>query len=112
MVINQTVGRRYFPNGDAVGHSIKLPELIAQPPYLLIAPGADGWLLVVGVIADKRDDGLSKPILPEAFIPYTRAMGMYTQILVRSQVPPLTLLHAVRAKVNAVDHDQIGRAHV
>jgi predicted permease len=106
IVINQTLARRYFPNGDAVGHSIKVPELKAQPPYLLTAPGSDGPLLIVGVIADKRDDGLSKPILPEGFVPYTVAMGMYTQILVRSQNSPLTLLHAIRAKVNSVDHDQ------
>jgi len=33
-------------------------------------------------------------------------MRMGTQILVRSEVPPLTLEHAVRAKINAVDHDQ------
>jgi ABC-type antimicrobial peptide transport system permease subunit len=31
---------------------------------------------------------------------------MWTQILVRSEVPPLTLLHAVRSKVAVVDHDQ------
>jgi predicted permease len=106
MVVNQTLARRYFPLGDAVGHSIKVPEVTARPPYLLTAPGAEGWLLVVGVVADKRDDGLSNPILPEAFVPCTMAMGMYTQILVRSQVPPLTLLHAIRAKVNSVDRDQ------
>jgi putative ABC transport system permease protein len=106
MVVNQTLARRYFPNGDAVGHSIKVPEVVAQPPYLLTAPGSEGWLLIVGVVADKLDDGLSKPILPEVFVPYTMAMGMYTQILVRSEVPPLTLLHAMRANVNSVDHDQ------
>lgn len=106
MVINQTLARRYFPNGDAVGHSIKVPEVVAQPPYLLTAPGSEGWLLIVGVVADKLDDGLSKPIVPEVFVPYTMAMGMYTQVLVRSEVPPLTLLHAVRAKVNSIDHDQ------
>jgi putative ABC transport system permease protein len=33
-------------------------------------------------------------------------MGMYTQILVRSEVPPLSLLHAVRATVNSIDPDQ------
>jgi ABC-type antimicrobial peptide transport system permease subunit len=106
IVINQSLARKYFPNGDAVGHSLKVPEVTARPPFLLTAPGSEGWLLIVGVIADKRNDGLSKPILPEAFVPYTMAMGMYTQILVRSQVPPLTLLHAVRATVNSIDHDQ------
>lgn len=106
IVINQTMARRYFPNGDAVGHSIKVPELVANPPFLLTSPGSSDGLLIVGVVGDKLDDGLSNPIRPEAFVPYTVAMGMYTQILVRSEVPPLTLLHAVRAKVNAVDHDQ------
>jgi predicted permease len=106
IVINQSLARKYFPNGDAVGHSLKVAEVTARPPFLLTAPGSEGWLLIVGVIADKRNDGLSKPILPEAFVPYTMAMGMYTQILVRSQVPPLTLLHAVRATVNSIDHDQ------
>jgi predicted permease len=106
MVVNQTFARRYFPNGDALGHTIKVPELVPQPPYLLTAPGTAGGLLIVGVVADKLDDGLAKPILPEAFVPYTVAVGMYTQILVRSQASPLLLLHAVRTKVNSIDHDQ------
>ncbi len=106
IVINQSLARRYFPNGDAVGHSIKVPQVTAHPPFFLTAPGSDGPLLIVGVVKDKLDDGLSKPILPEAFVPYTFAMGMYTQILVQSEVPPLSLLHAVREKVNSVDHDQ------
>jgi putative ABC transport system permease protein len=107
IVVNQTMAKRYFPNGDAVGHSLKMPEATARPPYFLLAPGDEGTgFLIVGVIEDKRDDGLANPIKPEAFIPYTVAMGMYTQLLIRSQVPPLTLLHAVSAQVNAVDRDQ------
>jgi putative ABC transport system permease protein len=106
VVINQLLAKRYFPAGDALGHVLKVPQVTPQPPYVLTSPDLQGGLLIVGVIADKRDDGLSNPILPEVFVPYTVAMGMYTQILVRSEVPPLTLLHAIRAKVNSVDHDQ------
>lgn len=106
VVINQTLARRYFPNGDAVGHSLRLPELKEQPPYFFAAPGFQNSLLIVGVVADKLDDGLSKPVRPEAFVPYTYGMGMFTQILVRSNSSPLALLHAIRIKVNAVDHDQ------
>jgi putative ABC transport system permease protein len=105
-VINQTLARRYFPNGDAIGHSIKFPGVKDAPPYNLVAPEATGWIRVVGIIEDKRDDGLSKPVLPEAFVPFTHAMRMGTQILVRSDVPPLTLLHNVRAAVNSIDRDQ------
>ncbi len=106
LVVNQTFAKRYFPGGDAIGHTIKVSELKPQPPYLLTAPGSEEGLLIIGIVADKLDDGLSNPILPEVFAPYTVAMGMYTQILVRSDVPPLTLLRAVRTKVNSVDHDQ------
>jgi putative ABC transport system permease protein len=105
-VVNETFARRYFPNADPVGHSVKFSGLRNDPPYAFVAPGGDGYLLIVGVIVDKRNDGLGKPVLPEAFVPYTLAMRMWTQILVRSQVPPLSLLHAVQLKVNSVDHDQ------
>jgi putative ABC transport system permease protein len=78
----------------------------AQPPYTFLAPGADGWLQIVGVIEDKLDDGLSSPILPELFVPNTLFEIMGTEILVRSKVPPHTLLHAVQTKVNSVNRDQ------
>jgi putative ABC transport system permease protein len=105
-VINQTMARLYFPNSDALGHSLKVPEMRDEPPFDVAVQGAAGWLQIVGVIPDKRDDGLRKPILPEAFVPYTLSMRMFTQILVRSDVPPLSLLHAVGAQVNSVDPDQ------
>jgi predicted permease len=107
-VINETMARLYFPNGDAIGHSLKVPDLRDEPPYSLSAPDATGWLQIVGIIADKRDDGLRKPILPEIFVPYTLSMRMYTQILVRSKpgIAPLSLLHAVAGQVNSVDPDQ------
>lgn len=106
VVVNQTFVKQFFANDNAVGHSIKMPEVTAQPPYLLTAPGADGWLLIIGVVRDKLDDGLAKPVVPEVFVPYTMAMGMFTQILVRSETSPLTLLRAVQLKVNTIDHDQ------
>ncbi|RXH55670.1 ABC transporter permease [Granulicella sibirica] len=106
VVINETMAKLYFPNGDAVGHALKIPDLHDAPPYNLVAPGAEGWLQIIGIVADKRDDGLRKPILPEAFIPYTLSLRMWTQILVRSSVPPLTLLHAVGSQVISVDPDQ------
>ncbi len=65
IVINETMAKRYFPNGDALGHSLKLPEVVAQPPYLLTSPAGEGPVLIVGVMADKLDDGLSKPVAPE-----------------------------------------------
>jgi predicted permease len=105
-VINQTMARLYFPDGDALGRSVRVPDMKDEPPYNTAAKDCDSWLQIVGIIADKRDDGLRKPILPEIFVPYTLSMRVWTQILVRSEVPPLSLLHAVGKQVNSVDADQ------
>lgn len=104
-VINETMARLYFPGG-ALGHAIKVPGMKGEPPFRLSPTGEDPWLQIVGVVADKRNDGLSKPILPEAFVPYTLTLQMWTQILVRSEVSPLSLLHAIGKQVNSVDSDQ------
>jgi len=105
IVINQTLAKLYFPNGDALGHSIKIP-FPSEAPFNLASTTASGWLRIVGIIVDKRDDGLRNPIKPEAFVPYTLLMRMGTQILVKSEVPPLTLMTAIRKAVAAVDADQ------
>ena len=106
-VINETLAKKYFPAGDAIGHSIKFPDIKDAPPYNVLSPQGNQSLLIVGIIKDKLDDGLAKPVLPEVFVPYTYGLRMGTQILVRSSSgSPLALLHAVSAKVNAIDHDQ------
>jgi putative ABC transport system permease protein len=106
MVINETMAKRFFPNGDAIGHLLKIPDIKSFPPYFLVSPAGQGPFLIIGVIADKLDDGLSKPVAPEGFVPYTTAMQMNLQILVRAQTSPLPLVRAMSVAVNSVDHDQ------
>lgn len=105
-VVNQAFARRYFPGEDVLGHSVRLPRLTSQPPYLLSPAGSDGWLQVIGVAADALNDGLSKPILPAIYLPYSMNMFMGTQILVRTQGEPLAVLHNIRQQVAAVNPDQ------
>jgi predicted permease len=104
VAVNQTFARIYFPNGDAIGHALKLPKIENRPPIVVSAPGiADAWLQIVGVIADSRNDGLRKPVAPAIYLPYTLTMPPGTQILVRAQSHPLSLLNAIRlalAKAN------------
>ncbi len=112
-VINQALARQYFPNGDAVGHQIKLPDVKAEPPMTLAPPGgSNGWLQVVGVIADVRDDGLRKPVKPAIYVPYTLVLVPWTQLLVHTHAPPLSILREVRAQVRTVDPDQQVEVHV
>jgi ABC-type antimicrobial peptide transport system permease subunit len=83
-----------------------MPRLTGQPPYRVNATGSDGWLQIIGVVADALDDGLDKPILPAVYLPYTVNMFMGTQILVRTQGEPLSMLHSIRKEIAAVNPDQ------
>ena len=105
-VVNQTFVRRYFPGEDVLSHSVRMPRLTGQPPYRLNATGSDGWLQIIGVVGDALDDGLEKPILPAVYVPYTVNMFMGTQILVRTQGEPLSMLHGIRKEIAAVNPDQ------
>jgi putative ABC transport system permease protein len=105
-VVNSALAGKYFPNGDAIGHSLRTAVFKPQPPQVVVSGAASEWLQIVGITEDKLDDGVGKPVLPEAFVPYTLAMGPYTQILVRSDGPPLALLHSIGLSVASIDRDQ------
>ncbi len=106
-VINRTMAHLYFPNGDAIGHSIKVPGFENQPPVELNSPRfADSWLLIAGIVEEAKNDGLEKPVKPAIYMPFTLHMSEGTQILVRSQVSPLTLVHSVREQLKAVNPEQ------
>src|SRR6266404_2671723 len=68
-VINQNMARHYWPNGDAIGHQIRIPALKDQPPYTRAAAGCHGWLQNIGIIADARDLGLRHLIKPQVYVP-------------------------------------------
>src|SRR6202040_859712 len=105
-VINQTMARQIWPNGDAIGHQIRIPSLKDQPPYQRAVPGSDSWMQIIGIVADTRDDGLRKAVKPAVYVPFTTQMWMFTQILVRTRIPPLSLLHDIRAQLVQIDPEQ------
>jgi predicted permease len=105
-VINQTMARQYWPSGDAIGHQLRLPAMKDEAPYSPAAPGSDGWIQIVGVVSDVRDDGLRNPIKPAIYVPFTLHLNMFTQILVRTRVAPLSILHDIRARLVQLDREQ------
>jgi putative ABC transport system permease protein len=105
-VVNESMARQYWPNGDAIGHQLRSPDLIDQPPYNPSAPGATSWLQIIGVVADARNDGMRSPIRPAIYVPYSLHVWMGTQILVKTRVPPLSTIKDIRAQIAKVDPDQ------
>jgi hypothetical protein len=105
-LINRTMAQQYWPKGNAVGQQFRIPGLKDQPPYNPASAGADGWLQIVGIVTDVRNDGLRNPIKPAVYVPYSLRMWMGTQILVRTRVAPLSMLHDIRAQLVQIDRDQ------
>ncbi len=104
--INETMARRYWPQGEAIGHAIRMPEIKGNLPMRLAAPASDQWFQIAAIVADVRNDGLLMPVKPAIYLPYTIWMGVEMNLLVRTQGAPLSILHAVRARIQAVDPDQ------
>jgi predicted permease len=104
-VVNKEFVRRYFPNGDVLGHSVRIPSLKKQSARVA-AYGSDGWLQIIGVVGDVRNDGLGKPVKPEIYVPYSLYLIEFEQILVRTQGDPLALESAVRRQIAALNPGQ------
>ncbi|HMG86599.1 MAG TPA: FtsX-like permease family protein [Terracidiphilus sp.] len=109
VAINQALARQYFPNGNAIGQQIRMPTLTLQsdePGRLVGVTDTDGWVQVVGVVADSFNNGLDKPVQPALYMPYTRYMWMDTQFLVRAHGLPLSSLHDVQRAILSINPDQ------
>jgi len=105
-VVNQTMAKQFFPKGDVIGRRFRLPNMKDEPPYSPASASAPDWIEIVGVVADARNDGLRNAIRPAFYVPYTFKMRMFTQILVRTRVPPLSMLRDIRAELVRVDREQ------
>ena len=104
-IINQTLAREYFTKGNAIGSRIHLPDLeipAVNPGELVGVADTTGWLQVIGVVADSLDNGLDKPVLPAVYVPYSRFMWEFTQFLIRTDGPPLAVLHPIQLAIQSI----------
>lgn len=105
-IVNNTFARRYFPNGDVLGHSVRVPRLKNKPPYVVAPDGSDGWLPIIGVVGDARNDGPDKPVKPGIYVPYSLFMINDVQIMVRTQGDPVALERGISRAVASVNPGQ------
>ena len=105
-VVNEIMARQYWPEDGALGKQIRIPDLKGEPPFSQSVKDSNGWMQIIGVVADVRNDGLRKPVKPSIYVPFNMRMWMFTQILVRTRSAPLSYLNRIRAEVKAVDPDQ------
>ncbi|MGA8597383.1 MAG: FtsX-like permease family protein, partial [Bryobacteraceae bacterium] len=98
-IVNETMARTYWPNGDAIGKQFKFGPAAAPTP----------WITIVGVVGDVRQMGLDQPPRQEMYFPYRQAMGNYMvlqDLVVRTSGTLADLGDTLTRLVWSIDPDQ------
>jgi predicted permease len=72
-VINETMARRFFPNGSPIGHRFGIGEIPDHP----------GEKEVIGVVKDAKYDSIDEPSQMAAYFPCTQNPGFFGNFVVR-----------------------------
>ena len=94
-VINNEMARRFWPDGNAIGGSVRI--------QLLSGPGP--WLTIVGVVGNVRHHGLDTEVRPELWVPYSQAAVNGMVLIARASVEPESLIPSVRRAVQTIDRE-------
>ncbi len=96
-VVNRTFADRYFPGGDAIGHSFTIAD-----------PAAPGVWHIVGIVRDSKHGGPAEKPYPFAYLAVAQLTGndQYAYWLqVRSIGDPAKIAGEIRAALADVDPD-------
>ncbi|HEY7514283.1 MAG TPA: ABC transporter permease [Vicinamibacteria bacterium] len=97
-LVNETMARTYWPEGDAIGGRFRMGSNPARP-----------WVTVVGVVADVRHNGVTVPIKEKFYRPlsqFHRSTGnprRTMSVVLRTEGDPARFAGALRAAVRDVD---------
>lgn len=93
-LINETMAKQYWPQGDALGAKVR------------IGPGTGGPVItIVGIIADVSYHGPTQPVIPAAFGSTLQYSWPRRHFTVRSDTSGAAVAADLRAAVRAVDPD-------
>ena len=92
-VISESLARQSFPGTDPIGHTIEC--------------GLDSpkWMTIVGVVADVRQESPASKPGPALYMPLQQHpyYANEVEVVMRTAVPPASLIDAVRAKVQGAN---------
>jgi putative ABC transport system permease protein len=93
VIINRTMARNLFPNESAVGKRLQLVN----------SEHSNEWREIVGVAGDVRYSGLDDPGEAAIYTPFAQTPFLWSNLMIRTSVPPQTLFRSVRDAVTSVD---------
>jgi len=100
-IVNQSFARKWWPNGDAVGQTVRFG-----------GRGEAGDLLeIVGVVEDTKQDGLDAEISPEIFFPESQRSQGAMVLLARTSEDPGLLAASAEHAIESMDPGVPVRIH-
>jgi putative ABC transport system permease protein len=91
-VINQTMAKRLWPNGDPIGHRFRYSTDSGGP-----------WFTVVGLVTDFADDDLDNEQESAAYVPLRFAVGRGMGLVVRTAGDPAAITPSLRRAIRDSD---------
>jgi putative ABC transport system permease protein len=103
-IVSARLARRFWNRVDVVGE--RLTPQFPQGDAFWIPRREGGSAIIVGVVADIREDGLPTAGLPQLYLPYAQNPTRIMTLMVRTAAPPETAAPLLRDAVRAADPDQ------
>ena len=100
-IVSETVAKRYWPDSSALGSHISLIARVYSGENSSAAPPLE----IVGVAQDVRNDDLWRPE-PAIYVPFAQNPVAGVFLAVRTAVPPMSVVPAVREAVLLLDRQQ------
>jgi predicted permease len=111
-VVNQTFVKQFLGDTEPIGQTVKSSQLKVDRPSLLGIPAADDWLQVIGVVADAKNDGLTRPVKPAVFLPYSFVLPPEEDIFIRMSGDPALTMRAIKERLGALNPELVvGQDH-
>lgn len=102
VIINERLAAQFFPGEDPIGRRLRFREREPAPDR-----PPDVWRTIVGISAPIRHGSPQDAYLNAVvYIPYRQEAPRVASVVVRSALPPASVMEAVRREVQAIDADQ------
>ncbi len=88
VIVNETMARRYWPGGEALGRRLKLTK---------------DWLVIVGIAKDVKYRSLKEAPQPFLYLPLLQDYRSNMILVARTTIEPEKMSQSVRAEVAALD---------
>jgi predicted permease len=99
-VVNRAFVKQFARGGDVIGQSVRSPGLKMDIPDAASVANPDGWLQIVGVVDDVRNDGIDMPVRPAVYVPDTFILDPHEFLIIRAQGDSNAIMRAVETNLH------------